>query len=145
MSAALKRRFNFETVPPIAEIGEEMALVERETNRLLQRAGVPVAVTPPITELLVTTFRELRSGKTTDGKGMETLSTVLSTAEAVSTACAAGIHAYFYDDGEVRPRHVVQHLVGTVLKDNPEDLTKVRHYFEHVVKKRARPAVEELL
>ncbi|HZN33510.1 MAG TPA: AAA family ATPase [Pirellulaceae bacterium] len=139
MSAALKRRFNFETVPSIAEIGEEMALVERETNRLLSRAGVPVAVTPPITELLVTTFRELRTGKTTDGKGMETLSTVLSTAEAVSTACAAGIHAYFYDDGEVRPRHVVQHLVGTVLKDNPEDLTKVRHYFEHVVKKRGSP------
>jgi MoxR-like ATPase len=136
MSAALKRRFNFETVPSIAEIGEEMALVERETNRLLLRAGVPVAVSPPITELLVTTFRELRSGKTTDGKGMETLSTVLSTAEAVSTACAAGIHAYFYDDGQVRPRHVVQHLVGTVLKDNPDDLTKVRHYFEHVVKKR---------
>ena len=139
MSAALKRRFNFETVPAIAEISEEMALVERETNRLLARAGVPVAVSPPITELLVTTFRELRSGKTTDGKGMENLSTVLSTAEAVSTACAAGIHAYFYDDGDVRPRHVVQHLVGTVLKDNPEDLTKVRHYFEHVVKKRGGP------
>jgi MoxR-like ATPase len=139
MSAALKRRFNFETVPSIAEIGEEMALVERETNRLLARAGVPVSVSPPITELLVTTFRELRSGKTTDGKGMENLSTVLSTAEAVSTACAAGIHAYFYDDGDVRPRHVVQHLVGTVLKDNPEDLTKVRHYFEHVVKKRGGP------
>lgn len=139
MSAALKRRFNFETIPPIAEIGEEMALVERETNRLLARVGVPVAVSTPITELLVTTFRELRTGKTTDGKGMEALSTVLSTAEAVSTACAAGIHAYFYDDGEVRPQHVVQHLVGTVLKDNQDDLGKVRHYFEHVVKKRGGP------
>jgi len=139
MSAALKRRFNFETVPSIADISEELALVERETNRLLSRAGVPVAVAPPITELLVTTFRELRTAKTTDGKGIEPLSTVLSTAEAVSTACAAGIHAYFYDDGQVKPRHVVQHLVGTVLKDNPEDLNKVRHYFEHVVKKRGGP------
>jgi len=136
MSAALKRRFNFETVAPIPDISQEMELVQRETNRNLERAGVPVALTPGITELLVTTFRELRLGKTTDGKGMETLSTVLSTAEAVGTACAAGIHAYYYSDGEVQPEHVVQHLVGTVLKDNPDDLKKVRHYFDHVVKKR---------
>jgi MoxR-like ATPase len=136
MSAALKRRFNFETVPAIAELSEEMALVQRETTRMLRRAGVPVEVSPPITELLVTTFRELRSGQTVDGKGLDTPSTVLSTAEAVSTACAAGIHAYFYGNGAVQPEHVVQHLVGTVLKDNPDDLKKVRHYFEHVVKKR---------
>jgi hypothetical protein len=139
MSAALKRRFNFETVAPIADISQEMALVERESNRHLERAGVPVALTPDMTELLVTTFRELRMGKTTDGKGMEALSTVLSTAEAVSTACAAGIHAYYYSAGEVEPQHVVQHLVGTVLKDNPDDLVKVRHYFDHVVKKRKEP------
>ena len=139
MSAALKRRFNFETVAPIADISQEMALVQRETNRHLERAGVPVALTPDITELLVTTFRELRVGKTIDGKGMETLSTVLSTAEAVSTACAAGIHAYYYSDGLVQPEHVVQHLVGTVLKDNPDDLKKVRHYFDHVVQKRGNP------
>ena len=116
-----------------------MVLVQRETNRQLERAGVPVALTPDITELLVTTFRELRMGKTTDGKGMETLSTVMSTAEAVSTACAAGIHAYYYSTGEVQPEHVVQHLIGTVLKDNPDDLKKVRHYFDHVVKNRASP------
>ena len=32
MSAALKRRFNFETVPPIADFEHEMALVQRETD-----------------------------------------------------------------------------------------------------------------
>jgi MoxR-like ATPase len=136
MSAALKRRFNFETVPVIATIADEIALVTRESSRMLQRAGVPVTVPPAIHELLVTTFRELRAGKTEDGKGMEALSTVLSTAEAVSTACAAGIHAYFYGDGNVKPVHVVNHMVGTVLKDNPDDLKKVRHYFDHVVHKR---------
>lgn len=137
MSAALKRRFNFETVPPIAEISQEMELVQRESNRHLQRAGVPVTLSPQMTELLVTTFRELRQGKTTDGKGIESLSAVLSTAEAVSTASAAGIHAYFYSSGVVEPEHLVQHMVGTVLKDNPEDLKKVQHYFDHVVKKRS--------
>ena len=90
-----------------------------------------------MTELLVTTFRELRQGKTTDGKGIEPLSAVLSTAEAVSTASAAGIHAYFYSSGVVEPEHLVQHMVGTVLKDNADDLKKVQHYFEHVVRKRS--------
>jgi MoxR-like ATPase len=137
MSAALKRRFNFETVPVIAAINDEMALVSRESSRMLARAGVPVTVSPAIHELLVTTFRELRAGKTEDGKGMEPLSTVLSTAEAVSTACAAGIHAYFYGDGIVKPEHVVHHMIGTVLKDNPDDLKKVRHYFDHVIHKRS--------
>jgi MoxR-like ATPase len=139
MSAALKRRFSFETVPPIAEMGQELALVQRESDRHLQRAGVPVTLSENITELLVTTFRELREGKTVDGKGIEPLSAVLSTAEAVNTACAAGIHAYYYDSGDVKPEHLVQHLVGTVLKDNPDDLKKVQHYFEHVVKKRSTP------
>lgn len=137
MSAALKRRFNFETVPSIADISQEMELVQRESNRHLQRAGVPVTLSPEMTELLVTTFRELRQGKTTDGKGIEPLSAVLSTAEAVSTASAAGIHAYFYSSGVVEPEHLVQHMVGTVLKDNPDDLKKVQHYFEHVVRKRS--------
>src|SRR6185295_8082406 len=42
MSAALKRRFNFETVFPIADMKTEMALVRDESRRLLQRSGVDV-------------------------------------------------------------------------------------------------------
>jgi MoxR-like ATPase len=136
MSAALKRRFNFETVPPIASVSEEMALVQRETDRLLHRAGVPVSLTPELTELLVTTFHELRTGKTGDGKALETLGTVMSTAEAVSVGYAAGIHAYYYEGGEPGPDHLVQSLLGSALKDAPEDLKKLHHYFNHVVKDR---------
>jgi MoxR-like ATPase len=136
MSAALKRRFNFETVHPIADINRELQLVERETGRMLDRAGIPIALSPDVTELLVTTFHELRGGKTRSGKALEQLSTCMSTAEAVSTGYAAGIHAYYYDDGSVRPQHLVQHLVGSVLKDSPDDVKKVRHYFNHVVKGR---------
>ncbi|MEM0926511.1 MAG: AAA family ATPase [Planctomycetota bacterium] len=136
MSAALKRRFNFETVHPIPDIQDEMSLVSRETNRTLESAGIPVKIDEDLTELIVTTFRELRLGKTIDGKGIDSLSTVLSTAEAVGTAHAAGIHSYYYGDGRITAQHLATHLVGSVLKDNPEDLKKVRHYFDHVVKKR---------
>src|SRR5262249_48408594 len=137
MSAALKRRFNFETVPPIADIRDELALVQRETDRLLKRANLPVALPAALTEVLVTTFRELRSAQAIDGKGLEPLTTAMSTAEAVSTGYAAGLHAYYYGNGDVRPAHLVHHLVGSVLKDAPEDLKKLRHYFNHVVKGRS--------
>jgi MoxR-like ATPase len=40
MSAALKRRFNFETVQPIAELKQEMELVRQEANRHLHRCHV---------------------------------------------------------------------------------------------------------
>ncbi len=85
MSAALKRRFNFETVQPIASLSDEMALVQRETDKLLARADIPVALTPDIVELLVTTFHELRNGQTSDGKAIDTLTTAMSTAEAVTS------------------------------------------------------------
>ncbi len=140
MSAALKRRFNFETVHPIADLAEEMALVQRESDRLLHHAEVPVSLRPEITELLVTTFRELRAGKTADGSALEPLTTALSTAEAVSAGFAAGLHAHYYGQGEVEPGHLVQHLVGSALKDAPDDLKKLRHYFNHVVKGRSGAA-----
>ncbi len=136
MSAALKRRFNFETVHPIPDLRQEMELVQRETNKMLQRAGIPIPLKPEMAELLVTTFHELRRGQTTEGKALETLSTVMSTAEAVSVGYAAGIHAYYYTQGDITPDYLVQGLLGSALKDSPEDLKKLRHYFNHAVKER---------
>jgi MoxR-like ATPase len=135
MSAALKRRFNFETVQPIDNLKDEMALVQREANKLLHRATIPTRLAPDITELLVTTFFELRNGQTKDGSSLEPMSTAMSTAEAVSTGYAAGLHAYFYGQGTIRPEHIVQHLAGAALKDNADDLKRLRNYFDHVVKK----------
>jgi MoxR-like ATPase len=136
MSAALKRRFNFETVPPIANLAQELDLVQRETTILLNRANIPVSLPPAMTELLVTTFHELRAGRSTEGSAIETLTTAMSTAEAVSVGYSAGIHAYYYAGGTVQPEHLVQSLLGAALKDSPEDVKKLRHYFEHVVGKR---------
>jgi MoxR-like ATPase len=139
MSAALKRRLNFETIPPIQKRDQEMALVQRETERMLSRAGVPMTLSPDLTELLVTTFSELRSGKTEGGKTMEPLSAVLSTAEAVSVGYAAVLHAYYYGGGSATPEHLVQSLLGSALKDNADDVNRLRHYFHQVVMPRKSP------
>jgi MoxR-like ATPase len=139
MSAALKRRFNFETIPPIDDIRRELELVKRETNRLLERAGIPATLPQDIAELLVTTFNDLRSGKTAEGSSVESLTTVMSTAEAVTVAFSSMLHAHYYESGKIRPVHLVHSLMGSALKDTPEDASKLRHYFNHVVQGRSAP------
>ncbi|MEM9554240.1 MAG: AAA family ATPase [Acidobacteriota bacterium] len=136
MSAALKRRFNFETVPPIADPQLELQLVKEQAGRLLAEAEAEVEVPDDVLELLVTTFQDLRTGRTAEGTVIDSPSTVLSTAEAVSVAFAASLDARYFGSGRLEPRHLVSQLLGTVIKDREEDLRKLRQYFDVVVKTR---------
>jgi hypothetical protein len=138
MSAALKRRFNFETVPPIAEKKFELELVLEQANDLLQHAGAQADVGADVIDVLVTTFMDLRKGRTEEGTVVERPSTAMSTAEAVSVAFAAGLEASYLGDGRLRGENLARQLVGTVLKDSAEDAKKVRQYFDVVVKNRAK-------
>src|SRR5262249_14452609 len=103
MSAALKRRFNFETVRPIADLEMWIGLVERESNKLLERSKVESKVPRDVVEILVTAFQELRKGESKEGVRLEKTQTPLSTAEAVGVAYAAGLHAAYYGDGKAAP------------------------------------------
>ena len=133
MSAALKRRFNFETVFPIPDFHVEMELVKEETTRLLASAGVPEIPGADVLELLVTTFRELRAGQTLAGQAMDRLSVPMSTAEAVSVAYAVGIQSWFLEGRAAAPADLVDCLVGAAVKTDPEDLARLRRYFEQRV------------
>lgn len=136
MSAALKRRLNFETVFPIQDFQTELTLVKSQTARLLEEAGVPTAPSPDLLEVLVTTFRELRMGETREGQSMEKLSTVMSTAEAVSVGFSMGIKGYFMGAGEASAEDLVECMAGAAVKDDPEDLKRLRRYIEQRVSKR---------
>ncbi len=136
MSSALKRRFNFETVRPIANADLERELIVAQTDRLLAEAGVEVDTPPEVTELLVTVFNELRTGTTSEGVVIERPTAVMSTAEAVAISYAASLEAAYLGDGVPTGRQIGRQLIGTVLKDNPDDEAKLRHYLDVVVKKR---------
>ncbi len=138
MSSALKRRFNFETVHPIRDLGLEVELVIRECERLLSQSNVELSVDRSVIELLVTAFQDLREGKTAEGIQIEKPTTVMSTAEAVSVAMSAGLDAFYYGDRKLSAEHVARHLAGAVLKDNPDDLSKLKHYFDVVVRQRGK-------
>jgi MoxR-like ATPase len=137
MSAALKRRFNFETVPAIEALQEEVALVREAVGDQLEGLVERTELSDDVLDLLVTTFHEIRNGRTVDGTKVERGGAVMSTAEAVSVGMNAALHARFFGDGTVAPRHLVQHLAGTVCKDDGDERRVLRDYFDTVVKPRA--------
>ncbi|WP_431287843.1 ATP-binding protein [Roseateles chitinivorans] len=137
MSAALKRRFAFETVFPIADYDEELALVRTEVDRLLARDGLSVTPSPDVLEVLVTVFRELRTGIGRDGQAGERLSTVVSTAEAVSVAHAITLRGHYLRGDAGRAADIVEALAGAAAKDNADDLKKIRRYIDQRAGKRA--------
>ncbi|MET3459366.1 ATP-binding protein [Variovorax atrisoli] len=145
MSAALKRRFDFETVFPILDFDRELALVQESSARLLAQSGIPKTVPEPVLELLVSTFRDLRGAPAkSDGGGgssgdgaMDRLTAVMSTAEAVNVAHAVGVRAWFLEQREGSPADLVDCIAGTVVKDNADDRAKLRRYFEQKAAKRS--------
>ena len=140
MSAALKRRFNFETVHPIADFEVELALVERQAAALLSASGVPHTPPRDVLEVLVTTFRDLRAGVGGKGGTTDRLQTVMSTAEAVSVAHAVGIRGHYLRGGQATAADIVECLEGVAVKDSSEDMLKVRRYVEQRARKRAGQA-----
>ncbi|MEM6531395.1 MAG: AAA family ATPase [Myxococcota bacterium] len=136
MSAALKRRFNFETVHPISSFDVEFELVQREAAKALKASGVEQAPPKDMIEVLVHTFRDLRGGQPGEGGTTERLNSVMSTAEAVSVAHAAGIRAHYLRGGEANAGDIIDCLSGVAVKDHPEDLQRVRRYLEQRVSKR---------
>jgi len=136
MSSALKRRFNFETVYPIQDLSLEMKVVREQTRYLLDDLASKVNFSEEIMELLVTTFHEMRNGYSREGTKFEKPSTIMSTAEAVSVGYSSALSAYYYGNGVVTPDSIVNSLVGSVIKDNREDIKRLRQYFDFVIKAR---------
>ncbi len=138
MSAALKRRFNFEHVQPVADLDEEIRLVrEQITSWVAGGPAAGVVLGEDLLELLVTTFHEIRTGTTLEGVRLERGSATMSTAEAVSVGYNAALHASFFGASVVAPRDLVGWLAGTVVKDDPASAKALRSYWEVAVKPRA--------
>lgn len=137
MSSALKRRFNFETVRPISDRRLEAKLIVEQTAQLLADAKVSARLGPDVVDLLVDVFADLRTGQTAEGVAVEKPAAVMSSAEAVAVGYAAALDAHYFGDGQAGGEHVARQLIGTVLKDNPDDGARLRHYFDVVIADRA--------
>lgn len=138
MSSALKRRFNTVVLPTPDSLDEEVSIVQMRVDSIGKALELP-AEAPALAEIrrIVTVFRELRSGKTEDGKAkLKSPSGTLSTAEAISVVSNGMALAGHFGDGTLRAADVASGLIGAVIKDPVQDTVVWREYLETVVKER---------
>lgn len=138
LSSALMRRFNTVILPVPDSMDEEVEIVGRRVNSLGQALELP-AEKPALEEIrrVVTVFRELRSGVTTDGKTkIKSPSGTLSTAEAISVISNGLAMAGYYGDGRLRAGDLAAGLTGAIVKDPVQDRVVWLEYLQTVVKER---------
>lgn len=139
LSSALKRRFNTVVLPVPSNEEEEVSIVMRrvaEMGRALQLPAEP----PALKEVrrIVQIFRELRNGKTEDGKTqVKSPSATLSTAEVISVINNGMALAGHFGDGVLRPHDMASGVIGAIVKDPVQDAVVWNEYLEAVVKERS--------
>jgi len=138
LSSALKRRFNMVILPVPDTMDEEIDIVRRRVESFEKIMDLP-AEKPALQEIrrIVTIFRELRSGVTTDGKTkLKTPSGSLSTAEAISVVNSGLAMAAYFGDGQLKANDLAAGIIGAVVKDPVQDKIAWQEYLETVVKPR---------
>jgi MoxR-like ATPase len=140
MSSALKRRFNFETVEAVRDPELEGRIITEQCENLLEDAGIAMTVRSGVVELLAVTYNELRTGHSFEKAKIQKLDAAMSTAEAVSVYYQSALDAWYYRDGEISVRKLTENLLGAVVKENRDDLPRLKDYFSGAVKLKAERA-----
>jgi MoxR-like ATPase len=138
LSSALKRRFNVVVLPVPDSMDDEVQIVQQRVAQLGRALELP-GEAPAMEEIrrVVTIFRELRDGKTTDGKSkLKSPSGTLSTAEAISVITSGVALAAHFGDGRMKAADVASGMIGAILKDPVQDRVVMQEYLETVVKER---------
>lgn len=138
LSSALRRRFNTVVLPLPATADEEVTIVTRRVEAL--GAALELPQIPSASEEIrrvVTVFRELRSGLTSDGRiRVKQPSGTLSTAEAISVVTHGVAMSAHFGDGVLRPSDTAAGILGAVVKDPVADAVVWTEYLEAVVRER---------
>lgn len=137
MSAALKRRFNFIYIPVIKDKALEKKIVMQRTNDILSKIGFKIQIPEDTLDLLITVFQELRTGRSSRGGRFSPISTVMSTSEEISLLVDSAIYAKFFGKAKVEPKHIAMNILDSVVKDDKENLLKLKEYFNMVVRTKA--------
>ncbi|MGB0862338.1 MAG: ATP-binding protein [Saprospiraceae bacterium] len=138
LSSALRRRFNTVVLPLPATLEEEVKIVKTRVDKIGKTLELP-AEQAPIQEIqrLVTIFRELRDGKTIDGRSkVKQPSSTLSTAEAISVINSGQALAAHFGEGLLNASDLAAGITGAIVKDPVQDGIIWKEYLETVVKER---------
>ncbi len=138
LSSALRRRFNTVVLPLPKVLEEEVNIVKTRVDKIGKSIELPVKEAP-IEEIkrLVTIFRELRSGKTEDGRTkLKSPSGTLSTAEAISVINSGQALAAHFGDGILKAHDLASGIIGAVVKEPTQDQNIWEEYVQTVIKER---------
>ncbi|GAB1150923.1 MAG: AAA family ATPase [Shewanella algae] len=130
MSSALKRRFNFETVPVLSDPLLERQLILAQVSQRLADSGQQVQLDEALVDLLVRVFHDLRSTV-----GPQAMDATLSTAEAVNIVHGCALHSLYWQE-PMSAAQLVQQMHGTLIKDKADDVKKLAHYMDVVARER---------
>jgi MoxR-like ATPase len=138
LSSALRRRFNTVVMPLPSSLEEEVKIVKARVDSLGESLELPETAAP-LQEIrrLVTIFRELRSGRTEDGRQkVKSPGSTLSTAEAISVFNSGQALATHFGDGEMKANDIAAGLTGAIVKDPVQDRPVWQEYLETIMKER---------
>lgn len=130
MSSALKRRFNFETVPVLNDVALERELILNQVNARFADAAEKPQLDEDLVQLLVQVFHDLRHNL-----GAQALDATLSTAEAVNIVHSCALYSLYWQT-PMSAEQLAQQMHGTLIKDKADDVKKLAHYLDAVVRER---------
>ncbi len=139
LSSALRRRFNTVVMPLPATLEEEVRIVTDRSRAAAERMQLPPVKQDAAAEItrLVTIFRELRNGRTEDGRTqLKVPSSTLSTAEAISVVNQSRALSHHFGSGDIETEHLAASLSGAVVKDPEQDGAVWREYVDVVIRNR---------
>ncbi len=138
LSSALRRRFNTVVLPLPESAEAEVDIVTRRVDQIGRSLDLPSA--PDGTDEIrrvVTVFRELRDGLTSDGRTkVKSPSGPLSTAEAISVVTGGLALCAHFGDGVLRAGDLAAGVLGAVVRDPGTDRVVWQEYLETVVRER---------
>lgn len=152
MSAALKRRFNIVVMPLPATLEEEVQIVQNRVAEMERMLEIPLPeIKARQMEQLVTLFRELRDGKTLDGKQkIRSSKAHLSPAEAISILHHARIHSHYFNKNQLSADQILPGVINALRHIDEDEPAVLQEYNETILKKRSdwkewHQALKELL
>jgi MoxR-like ATPase len=138
LSTALKRRFNFVTIPTVTNKKSEKEIVLFRTRELLTRNQFEVELPPALLDILLQTFADLRDAQAAASSDDQRLESSLSTAEQIGVLEDAVLHSQFFGQSALSAANVAKAVVGTVVRRIPEEVSILSKFWHSVVEKRAK-------
>ncbi|NTF17873.1 AAA family ATPase [Agrobacterium rubi] len=139
LSSALQRRFNVVVLPSPSTLEEETQIVIKRVLEIGTSLNLPeIPAADAELARLVTIFREIREGKTINGRTkLKTSTGSLSTAEAISVGVSAWAEAAHFGEGRIDARSLAANIVGAVVKDPVQDGVALSEYNDTIARTRS--------